>query len=292
MLKIIPFSLNVPVSFSGIKLNFNIRESLRTGISDFRSVPHSHNDWEIRYVSSGAVTQYIDGAAYRLTAGDVIVLQPRTTHYQTKDSVSTHLTQFCIRISIKNGEEEKSKELEAILSNAFLSRDDQGSLTPLFAKLWNEIKEKKPGYFHYIQSVCLSLFIEFLRIYDTAQGCLLKFDDTKYSSYWYDMVDYYLHDNFMRPIKLEDLAEEIHLSPRHASRMVIKVYGVSFIQKLTEIRLDSAKYYLKHTDHTLNTIAQECGFSSYSYFTSCFKKKLGITPGEYRANTNNNSNSL
>ena len=283
MSKIIPFALNVPINLKGAKLNFNIGESLRSGVSDFKSLPHNHNDWELRYVANGHVTQYVDGNEYKLTAGDVIILQPKATHYQTKEPKVSHLTQYTLRLTVKNTEDPTARELQAILNDTFILRDKKNAMASLFSRLWNEITEKKPGYFNYIQSICLAILIEFLRLCSADTQKVLEIDDSKYSSYWYDAIDYYLHGNFMQPLKLEDLAEEIHLSPRHTSRIVLKLYGMSFVQKLTEIRLDNAKYNLKHTDHSLNTIAQECGFASYSYFTSCFRKRLGITPGEYRA---------
>ena len=107
-------------------------------------------------------------------------------------------------------------------------------------------------------------------------------DAAKYTSYWYDRLEKYLHSHFMEDVKLEDLAENMNLSPRHASRVVMKEYGTSFISKLTEIRLANAKYMLRHTKKSLTVIASSCGFSSYSYFTTCFKRNLGLTPCEYR----------
>lgn len=46
-------------------------------------------------------------------------------------------------------------------------------------------------------------------------------------------------------------------------------------------RLKMAENMLVSTDKTLTEIAYECGFSSQSYFSSVFKRKMGVTPREY-----------
>jgi AraC-like DNA-binding protein len=46
-------------------------------------------------------------------------------------------------------------------------------------------------------------------------------------------------------------------------------------------RIKKAAKMLLRTDKTLTEIAYECGFSSQSYFSYAFKRKLGVTPREY-----------
>ena len=283
MLKPLPFSLNVPITVCDVKLNVHITELLRASGRECVSLPHNHGDWELRYLTGGNANQIIDGEEYKLTAGDLILLQPSETHYQTENAVTPNLVQYSIRIAIKNPEEPSSQRLNELLSGTFMIRDDKFVLASLFNKLWKEIIYRRPGFFNYIQSLCQSILIEYLRL--TGEDCSIIFnvDDSKYTSYWHDRLDLFLHKRFMEDVKLEDLAAEINLSPRHASRMVKREYGISFIAKLTAIRLDNAKYMLRHTKRDLLTISAASGFSSYSYFISCFKKNLGITPGEYRS---------
>ena len=185
-------------------------------------------------------------------------------------------------MAIKNEQSPSGEALKRILSSIHVVHDDRFALAPLFNRLWKEMTERNTGYFNYIQSLCLSILLELLRITEADCSEIFTTDEAKYTSYWRDRLDHFMHKRYREDIKLEDLSEEIALSPRHASRMVAKEYGMSFIQKLTEIRLDNAKYQLKHTKLDMDTIASSCGFQSYSYFTTCFKKNVGMTPGQYR----------
>ena len=45
---------------------------------------------------------------------------------------------------------------------------------------------------------------------------------------------------------------------------------------------EQAKYLLEHTDKKVKDIASETGFGTYNNFTRVFKKKLGVTPIEYK----------
>ena len=283
MLRKLPFSLNIPVTLCEAKLNFHISESLRASGAECVSAPHNHGDYELRYLTSGNANQIIKGEELKTHSGDLIILHPGETHYQTEDAITSNLVQYSIRIAVKNSGTPAADAITELLCSVDRLRDERYALAPLFNRVWKEIIDRKEGYFNYLQSLCLSIIIEVIRLTGRSTEDIFTVDSSKYTSYWHDRLDDFLHNRYMDDIKLEDLARDISLSSRHASRMVLREYGMSFIAKLTEIRLDNAKYQLKHTKRDLTSIATGCGFSSYSYFTSCFKKNVGITPGEYRA---------
>ncbi len=276
--------MNIPATLCDVKLSFHISEGLRSmGLDCASSPPHNHGDWEFRYITSGTGDLIIVTDEYRTRSGDLMVLHPKTTHYQTEGASSPNLVQYSLRVDIKNPEEPASIALKEVLESAVQLHDDRYTLAPLFNRLWREITNRKSGYFNYLQSLCISIFVEILRLTGRDCDAIFTTDGAKYTSYWRDRLDKFMHKHFQDDIKLEDLSEEIALSPRQASRMVVKEYGKSFIQKLTEIRLDNAKYQLKHTKRDMEAISTSCGFQSYSYFTTCFKKNVGMTPGQYRS---------
>ena len=61
--------------------------------------------------------------------------------------------------------------------------------------------------------------------------------------------------------------------------------GMSFTQYLNDYRLNIAGQTLRSTTDNISDIAQNTGFDNLSYFTRMFKKKYGMTPGEYRKAT-------
>lgn len=81
---------------------------------------------------------------------------------------------------------------------------------------------------------------------------------------------------------LDQIAEEISVSPAYFSTTFKKETGVSFVQYLTSARLEKAKELLKNTDAKTYEIAERTGFSEPNYFSFIFRKNIGLSPSQYR----------
>ncbi|WP_027856722.1 AraC family transcriptional regulator [Marinobacterium jannaschii] len=66
------------------------------------------------------------------------------------------------------------------------------------------------------------------------------------------------------------------------SRTFKKAFGVTFQEHLQKIRLDEAKRLLKTPNISILEIALTVGFHDQSYFARVFKKRIGLTPKQYR----------
>ena len=58
--------------------------------------------------------------------------------------------------------------------------------------------------------------------------------------------------------------------------------GMPFIQYLNDYRLTMAGEFLQNTEESVTQIALKCGFENLSYFNRLFRRKFGVTPGQYR----------
>ena len=94
-------------------------------------------------------------------------------------------------------------------------------------------------------------------------------------------------ENLANQITEDDLAAEISLSSRQLSRVFSDIYGMSFKEKLIEIRLHRAAQLLEQTELRVDEIAAAVGYGSPSGFHRAFNKYFGCTPFEYRKNTIN-----
>jgi AraC family transcriptional regulator len=83
-------------------------------------------------------------------------------------------------------------------------------------------------------------------------------------------------------IGLEALAIESGYSRAHFLRMFRVATGVTPHQYVLDVRLRRAQDLLRRNEPSLIDIAALCGFSSQSHMTTVFRKRLGITPGEFR----------
>ncbi len=86
---------------------------------------------------------------------------------------------------------------------------------------------------------------------------------------------------------LEELCSIIEVSPPYFSSTFKKETGSSFVQFLTNTRLERAKELLRNSDAKNYEIAEKSGFSEPNYFSFTFKKNIGLSPSQYRAKVRN-----
>lgn len=93
----------------------------------------------------------------------------------------------------------------------------------------------------------------------------------------------YMEGNFIHDISLDQLSDEIHVTPHYLCKLFKQAFGISPIHYLIRIRLQTAKKYLiLRSDWDVNTIARQVGYQDVSYFCSIFKAQEKMTPGEFR----------
>lgn len=105
---------------------------------------------------------------------------------------------------------------------------------------------------------------------------------TKYRNVINHALDF-IKDNFTDPdMSLNMVAQEVALSPSHFSTVFSQSLDQTFIDYLTEQRVERAKELLEQTNQRLSDIAFEIGYNDPNYFSYLFKKKQGVSPKEYR----------
>ena len=83
-------------------------------------------------------------------------------------------------------------------------------------------------------------------------------------------------------ITIEEIAKNMYHSKNEIIRQFKKHYKITPYNYLIEQRILRAKNILVNTDKNLSEIASYLCFSSEYHFSNCFKKKVGISPREYR----------
>lgn len=93
----------------------------------------------------------------------------------------------------------------------------------------------------------------------------------------------YIEDNLEKEIREHDIAELCHYSVTYFSKLFHNVVGISFRDYLTNKRINKAKHILStNQNEKMAYIAYQCGYNDVSYFSRIFKKKTGLTPGNYK----------
>lgn len=96
-------------------------------------------------------------------------------------------------------------------------------------------------------------------------------------------IKQYVDENYHRGISLGKLAEEFNVSTGYLSKLFLEQVGQHFSDYINGLKVRKAMELLKTTDQRMYEIADFLGFQNAYYFSSWFKREVGVTPTEYRA---------
>ncbi|MEW4453470.1 AraC family transcriptional regulator [Bremerella sp. JC817] len=98
----------------------------------------------------------------------------------------------------------------------------------------------------------------------------------------FEQVVSFVLRNYEHAIRVDELAQMVHLSISQFDRRFKATYHMTPQQYILRVRLHAACHELLASGASVAQIATSCGFYDHSYFTKQFRKHLGISPTEYR----------
>ncbi|MEK3724464.1 response regulator transcription factor [Paenibacillus sp. FSL H8-0034] len=91
----------------------------------------------------------------------------------------------------------------------------------------------------------------------------------------------YIGKNYMKSLKLSDLADAFHVTPSYISSLFKKTLDENFVNFLNDIRIELSKRLLEQGQYKINEIAFMVGYNNITYFDRVFKTRTSMTPNEY-----------
>lgn len=92
----------------------------------------------------------------------------------------------------------------------------------------------------------------------------------------------YISAHYREKIYLEEVAEQMGISPSYLSKLFVKETGERFSDYIVKFRVERAANLLMYSEETISYIAEYVNFPSQSYLGKVFKKYKGMTPQKYR----------
>lgn len=92
----------------------------------------------------------------------------------------------------------------------------------------------------------------------------------------------HVRENLGRRIQLAEAAAAADLSPNYLAHLIKKDTGKTFVDLVTERRMDKACELLAHTTQRIGDIAATVGFADEAYFTRRFRQYYRVTPTQFR----------
>ena len=98
----------------------------------------------------------------------------------------------------------------------------------------------------------------------------------------FDSLDGWIAKHLKDDLRVEALAERVHMSPRNFARAYAKKRGCTPARAVEAIRVEAARRRLEETEDRIESVAATAGFSSEEQMRCAFIRILGIPPREYR----------
>ncbi len=245
-----------------------------------RSIPsksisriHWHNYYELEILVSGKMRQCINGREYEMTGGNMYLL----SFYDYHSYISL---EPCELINISFMPDVPDKRISYILEKngkALVCCFDQEDMQHVLNRICSLEKElKENGYLSEIMlSTLLSEILTFV-FRKTSDG------SEPVVPLLIQKATGYIHANFRQDISLNSLAQTLSVSSGYLGKALKKNLNKSFNEYLGDIRMKYACNLLDSSQMPISDIASAAGYNSTTYFLYVFKKRFGMTPGEYK----------
>lgn len=160
----------------------------------------------------------------------------------------------------------------------YIEIQDKSEIRDIFSLMCEHYGTNNPESEILLQSLILKLIYILNK-----HTLLLKFKHTPKANNQKTIEDIisYINNNITTDLSLENLANKASFSPIYFHKLFKVSTGKNLREYIEDQRIKKAIELLISTNLTLTEIAYECGFSSQSYFSYAFKKRMGVTPREY-----------
>jgi len=91
----------------------------------------------------------------------------------------------------------------------------------------------------------------------------------------------YINLNYSHSLQLSDVAAQVEVSSAYLSNLFSRYLRKSFVDHLTQIRMDRAKRLLREHTHSIKEISSLVGYQDPNYFSRLFKRLVGCSPTEF-----------
>ncbi|WP_165769155.1 AraC family transcriptional regulator [Virgibacillus profundi] len=245
--------------------------------------------YQVYYILNGEGTFIFNKQDYPIIPGDLFILKPHA-EYKLEDKSNVKMLFFAFEPdSLTESKElmEFFDRIEGVEDFEHLLLNDQFNM----GLLWKEILIQSNQQTIFTQEIieplaCTLIKIIIQNFYQQIIG--LKSNDLKNSKVLESNEIIYnaklfINDNLAKPLKLSEVADYLHVSDRHLSRLFTKHLDVTFTQFVRSEKMNKAAILLATTDLPIKKVAQKVGFDTVHYFSSVFKKVMDIPPGEFRS---------
>ena len=260
---------------------------------------HFHAHFELTYIRKGTGLRHVGSSMEPFAAGDLVLIGPNLPHrWESRAGSSAVLAEGCAAVV----EQQSAQALvvqwppELVPSGLELVRIQELLHSAVRGVVFEN--GNNTGFGRAVAALVaaqgLDRYLQLLRLLDTLAAS--RYRKLSSDEYRYDLREdgvsrlnnilEFVRENYQRKLTLAEAAEVCGLESQPFARFFQRMMNRTFIEYLTEYRIQIASQQLRQTREPVAAIAAMSGFSSLPLFHRQFKKYRGSTPLAYRKSAN------
>lgn len=231
-----------------------------------------HDDDLLIYCTEGRAELHVGKQAYRIEAGDLLLLPAGVSHRYTSDPSqpwTLHWVHYTGPLA------SAFREHMGFGEGTYIRK--LGRQPRLLVDFNGLLAVRKTGF----RSQGLVHASNRLRQLLTAVSLCTDVDDSK-DGLNLETIHAYMQDHLGERLTLKQLADLAGLSPAHFATRYRELTGVAPIKHFLHLKIEQACQLLDTTDLPFFAISLELGYEDSYYFSRLFKKVMGQSPQHYR----------
>ena len=248
---------------------------------------HSHDIVEMAFVMSGTGRYRADGEVFPIREGDLLIFNPGVKHQALYcPDAEVHATEFFVGFS--------DVQFQGIPANTMPLPDGAillhttGELRRKLYRIITSMQEEKAVYRQgryfmmkaYLMQMILLVIREQCEPVEPSKGRAFESVSKKYVV---EQIISYFEEHYSEKISLDQIAENMYLSPFYISKIFKSETGATPIRHLIDIRLENAMELLENGwQGSIQEVAAKVGYDDAYHFSKLFKKRYGISPSQAR----------
>ena len=247
---------------------------------------HLNDTIELIQAITGSTHCVINGVDYRLSQGDLCIINRGRTHSNYCDgNRCTFLRLLIDPVLFQSYETVYHQYLVPILNDQTFAHVKIGKVEAAdISHLMNRMKELNEaafaGYELEMVAMVYLLFQRLYVLYQKEKGKTLTRPNTDLLIY--QRMLHFITQSYQEKIALTDIAASGNISKSKCGAIFKKYAGHTPICFLNLYRLKISTELLDATDKSIADLASSCGFDQQSYYNRLFLREYGMTPKEYR----------
>ncbi len=247
---------------------------------------HFHPEFEIVYVPHGIGRRYVGNKVSRYTDGDLVLLGPNIPHNAfnfgfESPGYEEYVIQFrnshILQMADTFPEFSRIAGLLTRAQTGLAVRDaDRHRIGKLIKSMYGGNSfQRLMDLFQVLREMSLLTDFESLeaRKFLSINTAYIRRVEQVYSI---------IQREYQYDLSTRQVAGELAMTDSSFCRWFKNTTGKSFKQALTEVRIQKACTLLMHSDHSVASVAAQCGFNNISLFNRFFKEATGDKPNRYR----------